>query len=230
MKPFLNSLKSDILFQFNQGFYLIYFVVAILYICLLSLLPKNWIPYTLPFLLFSDPSVLGLFFIGGILLLEKEQGILSLLSITPLSVDHYLLSKLISLGTLSVFVSIGIFALSYGQGNYFLLIIGVFSASILFTLLGIWIVSFSSSLNSFFLNMIPITLVGMVPCFFLYSPYSSFWLNFFPSVAAFRLILGSVSPISQTEILFCITWIFIINFILFLEIKKSFQTKILEKE
>jgi fluoroquinolone transport system permease protein len=44
-----------------------------MYLIILSFLPENIFSVALPLVVFSDPSVLGLFFIGGIILLEKGR-------------------------------------------------------------------------------------------------------------------------------------------------------------
>lgn len=75
MVRIVNALKADILFQFKQGFYFIYIVISVFYLIILSQLSPEIIQLILPIILYIDPSILGLFFIGDILLLEKEQGI-----------------------------------------------------------------------------------------------------------------------------------------------------------
>ena len=62
----LNAIWSDIKFQIKQGFYLVYLIITIMYLIILSMLPENVLTIALPLVVFSDPSVLGLFFIGGI--------------------------------------------------------------------------------------------------------------------------------------------------------------------
>src|SRR5690554_5975368 len=93
----LHAVWADIRFQFKQGFYLVYVLITITYLIILSFLPEEILSVGLPLVIFSDPSVLGLFFIGGIIMLEKMQGILSVLVVSPLRTTEYILSKVISL-------------------------------------------------------------------------------------------------------------------------------------
>ena len=65
MGRIINALKADVLFQFKQGFYFIYIVISVFYLIVLSQLSPSVIKYILPILLYIDPSILGLFFIGG---------------------------------------------------------------------------------------------------------------------------------------------------------------------
>ncbi|MDO9680631.1 MAG: hypothetical protein Q7262_06400, partial [Bacteroidales bacterium] len=109
---FLSAIWSDIRFQIKQGFYLVYLIITIMYLIILSMLPENVLSIALPLVVFSDPSVLGLFFIGGIILLEKSQGVMMAIVVTPLKTEEYVLSKAISLAFVSVMAAIAITALS----------------------------------------------------------------------------------------------------------------------
>ncbi len=230
MKAFLNALKSDGRFQLKQGFYTIYAVVAVLYIIILRWLPLSWRLEVMPFVLFTDPSVLGLFFIGGILLLEKQQGIVDLVHVTPLKTSHYLYAKLLSLAALGLFVSLVITAAVGASVTYSPLVLGIVTTSILFTALGVFIVTRATSLNAFFMYMIPVTLVAMTPCFLIYSPYDSFWLNLLPSVAGFRLVYGAFHGIQWGESLFCTLWLVGIDLLLVHKMVRVYLAKMVYGE
>lgn len=68
-----NALHADMRFQFKQGFYIVYVAIVVMYLIILHYLPENSIGIALPLVVYSDPSVLGLFFIGGIIMLEKGR-------------------------------------------------------------------------------------------------------------------------------------------------------------
>jgi len=130
-----NAVSSDILFQWKHGFYIIYLVISLVYVVILNQLLKLWLSRAVPMVIFSDPTVLGIFFIGGILLLEKEQGILMALSITPLRMKEYVVSKLISLTAVAIFSTVLITLTVYGnQVNFLYMIMGVSLTSVFFTL------------------------------------------------------------------------------------------------
>jgi fluoroquinolone transport system permease protein len=93
----LHALQADVRFQWKQGFYLVYILITIIYLIILSFLPENVLSIALPLVVFSDPSVLGLFFIGGIIMLEKAQGFCLFWWFHTLRTTEYVLSKVISL-------------------------------------------------------------------------------------------------------------------------------------
>jgi fluoroquinolone transport system permease protein len=194
----LNALKSDIIFQKKQGFYMIYIAITLLYIILLSLMPELWLKYALPIIIFSDPSGLGLFFIGGIMMLEKEQGILSYLTITPLKTEEYLLSKMISLSILAAIVSV-ILSLTSEidiKVNYLTLIVGVLMGSSLFTCVGAMVSVNCKSLNAYFLKIVPSMLFLIIPCLSVINFNYSELLWLVPSATSFELVYGSFHNIS----------------------------------
>ena len=63
-------------------------------------------------MLFIDVSIFGFFFMGGMLYLEKDDGVLEALVATPLRTNDYLLTKIISLTLLSIVVSVAIMAIA----------------------------------------------------------------------------------------------------------------------
>ncbi|SNZ03332.1 fluoroquinolone transport system permease protein [Terribacillus aidingensis] len=145
-------LLQDIKFQFRHGFYLAYTLISCFYIFLLVYLPERYLEKIASLIIFSDPSTLGFFFMGGLLLLEKDQHIFNPLFITPLSIHRYICSKIGSLCLLSIASSCVIKGVVFGFSNLtFIMLIGVILTSLLFSLIGIAIAAISQSLNHFFL-------------------------------------------------------------------------------
>lgn len=210
-----NAFIADSIFEFKQGFHTIYIVISFLYLLLLSQLSSEYIVYVLPLVIFSDPSVLGLFFIGGTLLLEKEQGVLSSILVTPLTSLEYILAKVMSLASISILAAFLISILTYsGTVYYQYLIVGTLLTSVFFTLIGIVIVTKSRSVNEFFVKMVPYIVFLLAPCFLLIRFSSITLLNVFPSVSLLRLIYFSYHNINHFEALIQIIYMIIVNLLL----------------
>ncbi len=146
-------LKQDFRFQFRHGFYYIYAAVTIVYSIILRLIPEAFRPQAAADLIFSDTAVLGFFFIGGIVLLERSEQLLESLFISPLRIHEYLLSKIISLGTLAFSCSVILLIVS-GQNNATLILIiltGSVLSSVIFTAMGIVISAKAKNVNQYFL-------------------------------------------------------------------------------
>ncbi len=227
----LNAIKSDIKFQIKQGFYLIYLIITVMYLVILSLLPDNILNVALPLVVFSDPSVLGLFFIGGIIMLEKGQGIIQVLVVSPLKTSEYVISKVVSLSLISTLS--GILLTIFGTNIYpdwGLLIISIFLTSSVFTLCGIMINAGCNNVNQYIIKTIPYMLLLVLPCFSLLGFKYSYLFYIFPSVSALKLMLGSFTGIATGEAILLILFLLIVNYLLFLKSVKIFENKIVFNE
>ncbi len=157
------AIGADIRFQYRQGFYAAYLIVAVLYVVIIRALPEAIQEQAAVLLIFTDTSVLGSFFIGGVMLLEKAQRIHDALFVTPLRVWEYVAAKLVSL-TLLAFAASMLVALG-GVGPRMaspLLIAGVIGGSALFTLAGMIIGSRAASVNQYLL-MTPLVALPVIP-------------------------------------------------------------------
>ena len=102
-------LKKEITLQWRQGFWLIYFVFTAIYIAILLNIPeKNRMLVSL-ILILTDTTMLGVIFIGALVLLEKQQSVIQSLFVTPLEPAQYIWSKTISLTLIAVSMSVLIY-------------------------------------------------------------------------------------------------------------------------
>lgn len=164
MKRMIAAFRNDVRFQFRHGFYFAYLIITIMYIVLLSFVPDPWKPMVSVIIIFSDPSALGYFFIGGIVLLEKGQHIYENLFVTPFQISEYLFAKVLSLSMLSVATSLAIHLFTFGFGEISLIfVLGVLITSVFFTLIGLGAAVRCRSLNEFFLVSPLYTLIFTVP-------------------------------------------------------------------
>ncbi|HCT94373.1 MAG: hypothetical protein A2X19_02790 [Bacteroidetes bacterium GWE2_39_28] len=227
----LSAIWSDIRFQIKQGFYLVYLIITIMYLIILSMLPPNVLTIALPLVVFSDPSVLGLFFIGGIILLEKSQGVMMAIVVTPLKTEEYVLSKAISLAFVSVMAAIAITALSpIINVNWILLIISTILTAGLFTLSGIMINAGCNNVNQYMVKTIPYMLLFVLPCFSLLGFEYSYLFTVVPSVAALRLLLGAYHGIIWYEALGLTLYLMLMNYLFFRNSVRIFENKIVYQD
>ena len=101
-------LKNDIRYQFKYGFYYVYTFISFLYIFILRYIPQQWKEKFFSFIIFSDICVIGFFFIGGIVLLEKIERTLEYLIITPVKISEYIISKILSFIFIGIIVTTAI--------------------------------------------------------------------------------------------------------------------------
>ncbi|WP_226659268.1 ABC transporter permease [Pseudalkalibacillus hwajinpoensis] len=209
------QIKTDIAFQVKHGFYLAYFIIAIIYIIFLRFIPLDWKETGAILLIFSDCSFLGSFFIGGIILLEKDQGMIDQLLISPLRISEYILSKALSLSCLATLASFVILFASFGPSlPYTSILLAVFGCSLFATFLGMMIAINAKSVNQYLLItplFVPIFFLPLANYFSLPAPS---FLEWTPSYSTLQLISGFHSISDLAFHLFILSsWIFLFFFL-----------------
>lgn len=228
---FLNATWADMRFQLKQGFYLVYVAIVIMYLVILSFLPADIHRIALPLVVFSDPSVLGLFFIGGIIMLEKNQGLLQVFVVTPLRTSEYLLSKMVSLSIVAVLAAFAItFFSNHVHVNWLILFGSTVLTSCMFTLCGVLISAGCRNVNQYLLKTVPYMFLFVLPCFSLLGSEYAYLFTVFPAVAALRLMLGAYGVMSWYEVLGLFLYLCVFNYLLFLYTIKFFESKVIFEE
>lgn len=157
-------LKYDMLFQFRHGFYYAYLLVSVLYIILIRNLPSSVSPTVTTLLIFSDTSILGFFFIGGIVLLEKGQHTLESLFVTPFQMNHYFVSKIATLTAIAICSSLLILICGHGfTAGLWQFLAGVILSSIFFTLIGFTLSSRVEDVNHYLIQSFLYTIPFILP-------------------------------------------------------------------
>jgi len=187
-------------------------------------------------LLFFDPAVIGIMFIGALVLFEKSENVLQALVITPMIVDDYILSKITSLTILSVIsASIFIALLNIFSGiefNILYLASGIILTSIMLIILGFILVSRVNSLNEYLLAMI-ISFLGLLfpPMLHLSGLYENVLFYLWPTQASFVVFKGvfNAASLETWEIVYGIgyqiAWIVLLYFLS----KRAFHKNIVLK-
>ena len=227
----LHAVLADIRFQVKQGFYFVYVVITAMYLIILSFLPENILELALLLVVFSDPSVLGLFFIGGIILMEKGQRVLMVLVVSPLRSWEYVLSKVVSLALVSVLAAFAITYFSYYPAvNWWLLLVSTILTSGIFTLLGIMINAGCNTVNQYMLKTIHYLLLFILPCLALLGfPWSGLFIVF-PSVAALKLMLGVYHGIFWYEATALTAYLIGINYLMIKLAVRVFERRIVYQD
>lgn len=222
------AVRADLAFQWKQGFFLVYVILTGMYLVVLSLLPDTWVPVAAPVVIFSDPAALGLFFIGGILMLEKTQGVLHAVFVSPLKTTEYLISKIFTLTCISMLAGAAIAGLGPGvRFNWYILLLSIFFASVFFTLCGIVICAGCRTVNQYFIKMIPYMILLVLPCLsILYDPCAR-WASVIPSVAALRLLFGAYESLPVMEVVILCLYLSGVNYFLFRQAVRVFERKMI---
>lgn len=158
----VNVIKGDMFFQWKYGFYMLYLLMIIIYYVIFSFLTGNVKDTIVSICVYSDPAAMGMFFMGALILLEKSQRITNSIAISPVTVEEYILGKIVSVGIISEIVGV-ILMLQGHTENYFFCAIGIFAGSVIFSLCGIIVGAKIESLNQYIIGTLPFEIMGFVP-------------------------------------------------------------------
>ena len=209
---------------------------VILYFITTQAIPDLDRPIFHSLLLFFDPAVIGIVFVGALVLFEKSENVLQALVITPMLVDDYILTKISSLTILSI-ISASIFIIllnlfSNIEFDILFLASGIILTSVMLILLGFILVSRVNSINEYLLAMI-IAFLGLLfpPMLHLSGIYENIIFYLWPTHASFILFMGvfNSNSLELWEIIYGaiyqIIWIVLLYFIA----KKAFHKHIVMK-
>ncbi|WP_163579376.1 hypothetical protein [Gracilibacillus saliphilus] len=222
------TIKYDVLSQFRYGFYYAYIAILILYYALLSNLPTELRNDMEVLIIFSDPSAVGYFIIGGIILLEIDQNTLENLFVTPVRIYEYIFSKVISLTFLAVIITLIIVLTTWeGQLHLFTLLLGVILTSIFFTLLGLTAAVYSNSINEYLLKAPLIVSVFYLPVLEYLDIYAHPLFNLIPGKASLVLLEAGFEEINPLAMFYAIGTLSVWIVLAYLLAHRSFYRRII---
>lgn len=193
MKELVNQIKWQFVVVYRNNLITISIGITLLYgiiFYMIKDLPN--VEKFLTLLIYNDPAIIGLFFVGLSIILEKNQQVLQALFATPMNHHLYLIAKIIVLSIIGTFCALGMVLPAF-QFDFHLIpfTIGVFGTCAIFSILGIFIVSFTTDFLQFMLRSVPILLLFSAPLFN-YFNITNIWLfNFTPIQGSLNLIINS---------------------------------------
>lgn len=156
-----------------------------------------------PFLLFSDAVLIGLFFIAALIFMEKDEGTLRAYLVAPGHIWEYLLSKALNLMLLAVIFTLLFVLATIGLGaNYFYLLLLVALGSIFASLLGALIAVHFENLTQFlFPAVFVIILISLPAVVFVVPGFAPFWLRWLPTYPLVFGLREAIFPTGNPQII-----------------------------
>jgi fluoroquinolone transport system permease protein len=209
---------------------------VVLYFLTTQAIPDLDRPIFHSLLLFFDPAIIGIMFVGALVLFEKSENVLQALVITPMRVDDYILSKITSLTILSIISATIFIALlkifSNVDFDLIFLILGIILTSVMLILLGFVLVSRVNSINEYLLAMVVSFLALLFPpMIHLSGIYENVIFYLWPTQASFILFTGvfNSNGLEVWEIAYSIIYQIIWIGIFYYLAKKAFYKHIVLK-
>jgi fluoroquinolone transport system permease protein len=199
-RRFTKILVHDMRLQLRNSIYYANGFVLVFYISVL-VFAADYIPsWALALFIYTDPSVLGFFFLGALMMLEKAEGARMALAVTPISASTYFWSKTITLTGLALIGSTIIALAARAEVNWPLYLSVVLFTSITFIAIGFPIAVRFKTVTGYLVGSAGILTPITLPMFFaLYEPVG-LWALFIPTTAQFRLFLVSLGTFEASGI------------------------------
>lgn len=163
LRRLVGAMATDVRLQYRNGFYAAAAFVAACLVPLLRRLPDDGLALVLPPLVLLNMQVNTFYFIGGLVLLEKGEGTLQALTVTPLRPSEYLAAKVATLAWLSLVEAAVVVVASHGLLlNWAALAAGVGLTAVLLCLYGFVAVARYDAINAFlFPSMVYTAVIGL---------------------------------------------------------------------
>lgn len=200
MRRLLAAIRCDMRLQLRNGFYYATAVITLLWVLAVLQLPPLDLSWLLPAMLLND-LVLGTFyFMGGVVLLEKSEGTLEALVVTPLRMGEYLASKVLTLSALALVQNlILVLALQGVPQQPLWIIAGIAAAAAILCLAGFAVVLRYSSINEYLLPSIGYVALLMIPL--VYTAGWQHWLLYLhPLQAPLLLMRAAFAPLPAWQL------------------------------
>jgi hypothetical protein len=166
----------------------------------------------LPVIVLQNLFINTFYFIAGLVLLEKGEGTLEGLVVSPLRKEEYLASKLITLTLLSIFESLIIIIVVFGfDFNLPLLVVSFALQGVFYALLGFILIARYESINTFLLPSVLVTTVLSIPLLDYFGIWQSWLVYLHPFQASLVLMKAAFQPVQIWQIgyglIYLLLWI-----------------------
>ena len=196
MKELASQLKWQFILLHRNNIITISVAVTVIYgILFFAIRDLGNTDKVLTLLILNDPAVIGLFFIGLSIIIEKQQQVLTALFVTPISHHFYLISRILALSMLGWVCALGMGISAIGMSFHFVhFSAGVLGICMLSCLVGAWLVCYTSEFMRFALRSIPILLLFInLPLLNYFEVTDIGLFRFLPAQGCLDLIISSYS-------------------------------------
>jgi fluoroquinolone transport system permease protein len=189
MRQLVSAARWDVALQIRNGFYVATVVVTLFWALLLVQAPQLDWRWLLPPMLIGNLLLGTFYFIGGLLLLERAEGTLYALAVTPLPVASYLAAKVLTLAALAVGETLILAAILVGrEALSAVLVTGVLLASAIYCLAGVVAVARYESISAYLLPSTVVVTLLWIPLLAYLAGWRPWLIYLHPLMAPLSLV------------------------------------------
>jgi len=203
--PLLSRLAWEFRLQRRYYFWTVGLVITLVWLSLLLFLSASARVLWLPVIIFADLSNIGLMFIAGMLYLERRQGTLYAVAITPVTPASWYLQKLFTLSLLTTACAIVLVLFSSLSVNWFFLLPAIILTAALFTCCGFLLALPFDGIMNYFLAMALCLALLNIPLFAYFDVVDNPFMWLLPSHPALLALSGSFQDMPTMQFLLTIS-------------------------
>jgi fluoroquinolone transport system permease protein len=183
MTPFIAVLRWDLVVQARNGFYwataFLVLVVGGLLLAVPEAVRANaslWVPAVVA----MNLQITTFFFVAGLMLLERDEGTLAALAVSPVSPGGYLAARVVSLTALASVETLALVWIAFDAGGAWILTTaGAVALGAIYTGMGAAVATRYASVNALLLPAAVVVTVLLLPLLghFGFAPRSMFLLH-----------------------------------------------------
>lgn len=201
VRRFGGTLMQDIRLQWRNGFYYASAFVALVLTLLLLQFPDIDLIALWPAIILENLVINAFYFMSGLVFLEKGEGTIEALLVTPLLDWEYLASKVLSLTLLALVETMVVVLIISGMpANPLWLLLGLLLQIGIFSLYGFIVVARYDSISEFLLPSILWTMAYSLPLLTYFDLVDSRLMFLHPIQAPLALIEAAFGPVPAWQI------------------------------
>lgn len=207
MSALLRMMSWEFRIQQRQGIFLAALFVVAIWVGVLFFLPQETTRILLPYAIFMDVSVFGFYFMAGMLYLERDDGVLDAIIVTPRPHGWYLVGKVITLSIIALATTVLLTLIIWrGPVNWLTLLVGTSLNAWMLTMVGFILAVRYDSISDFFgptlLWMIP----SQIPALDYLGIWQSWLVYLIPTQPAMLLMAGGFAPLATWQIIYSVAY------------------------
>ena len=208
MSRLSNTLRLDSMLQARHKVYLIVLGATFgLSLTLRAVITPEQLEFFMPVLVMYGVSLTTVFLVGVLLLLERGEGTLDVVMVSPLRPSEYLASKLITLATLALVESVIVALVAYGLGFSFgWLVLAIVMRASMGVGVGVAVGVRYRSITHFLLPGIFASLVFDIPLFWYFGLWPSSLFYLWPSMPPLLLAKTAFFPVEPLQLVYAFVY------------------------
>jgi fluoroquinolone transport system permease protein len=202
------TLRLDVALQARNKVYLIIGVAAFgLAFALRALFSPEQLHFFMPLVALSGVGVTAFFLVGVLLLLERGEGTLDVVLVSPLRASEYLASKLLTVTALAMIEGTFIAGIAYGLGfSLPWLLLAVLLRAGLVAAVGVALAVRYRSITDFLLPVVALSLAFDLPILWYLELWPSPLFYLWPTLPSLILAKAAFMPVDPLQLIYACTY------------------------